>query len=82
MKLQDKLNAYKKSFLEKAPKDVVALIQRATRNLADSGILERALKVGDRAPDFALTNTAGDVVDLAGVTSKGPLVLTFYRGKW
>jgi len=37
MKLQDKLDQYKKSFLEKAPADAVETMQRATRELADSG---------------------------------------------
>ena len=41
MKLQEKLDQYKKSFLEKAPEAVVAVMQRATRDLADSGLVEK-----------------------------------------
>jgi len=82
MKLQDKLDKYKKSFLEKAPADAVETMQRATRELADSGQAEKAVKVGDCAPDFSLENTAGEKVGLAGMLLKGPVVLTFYRGKW
>jgi len=82
MTLQEKLDAYKKSFLEKAPADAVAVMHRATRDLADSGILEKAVKVGDCAPDFTLENTAGEKVGLSGLLLKGPVVLTFYRGKW
>jgi hypothetical protein len=82
MKLQEKLDQYKKSFLEKAPPDAVAVMQRATRDLADSGLVEKAVKVGDCAPDFTLENTAGEKVGLSGLLLKGPVVLTFYRGKW
>ena len=82
MKLQEKLDQYRKSFLEKAPQDVVAIMHRATRDLADSGIVEKAVKVGDCAPDFTLENTAGEKVGLSGLLLKGPMVLTFYRGKW
>lgn len=82
MKLQEKLDQYKKSFLEKAPPDAVAVMQRATRDLADSGLLEKAVKVGDCAPDFTLENTEGEKVGLSGLLLKGPVVLTFYRGKW
>ena len=82
MKLQEKLDAYKKSFLEKAPADAVAVMNRATRDLANSGILEKAVKVGDCAPDFTLENTDSENVSLSGLLLKGPVVLTFYRGKW
>lgn len=57
-------------------------MQRATRELADSGQAEKAVKAGDCAPDFTLENTAGEKVGLAGILLKGPVVLTFYRGKW
>ncbi len=82
MKLQEKLDAYKRSFLEKAPPDAVAVMQRATRDLAESGLVEKAVKVGDCALDFTLENTTGAKVGLAGLLLKGPVVLTFYRGKW
>ena len=82
MKLQEKLDAYKKSFLKTAPADAVAVMHRATRDLANSGIVEKAVKAGDRAPDFTLENTAGEKIGLAGLLLKRPVVLTFYRGKW
>ena len=82
MKLQEKLDRYKKGFLEKAPPDAVAVMQRATRDLADSGLVEKAVKEGDCAPDFTLENTVGDNISLSGLLLEGPVVLTFYRGKW
>ena len=40
------------------------------------------LKVGDKAPDFALPNGDGKLVLLSEYTQKSPLVLVFYRGFW
>ena len=40
------------------------------------------LKVGDKAPDFALPNGDGKTVSLADYTGRGPVVLVFYRGFW
>jgi peroxiredoxin len=40
------------------------------------------LKVGDRAPDFALPNGDGKLVTLSEYTSRGPVVVIFYRGFW
>ena len=41
-----------------------------------------ALRVGDRAPDFALPDAAGRTVRLSERLAEGPVVLTFYRGAW
>jgi peroxiredoxin len=40
------------------------------------------LRVGDKAPDFALPNATGKTVRLSEALSKGPVVLAFYRGAW
>jgi len=40
------------------------------------------LKVGDKAPDFALPNGDGKLVTLSEYTSKSPVVVIFYRGFW
>lgn len=82
MRLQEQLDAFRKSFEAQAPKDVLEIMHRATEGLRNSGILERAVKVGDRAPDFSLRNTRGQEVTLRQLLSKGPVVLSFYRGRW
>lgn len=40
------------------------------------------LKLGDRAPDFALPNGDGKLVILSEYTQRSPVVLVFYRGYW
>ena len=82
MKLQDKLNALKKDFESKAPADIIEIMHRATNDLRESGILESAVQVGDRAPDFSLKDQGGVEISLKGLLSQGPIVLSFYRGKW
>ncbi len=37
-----------------------------------------ALKVGDRAPDFTLPDTAGTPVTLSKLLAAGPVILAFY----
>ena len=82
MKLQDKLNAYKKGFLKQAPEDDLKIMNRATEDLQNSGILESVVQVGDIAPDFTLENTDGTMLGLSDALKDGPVVLGFYRGKW
>lgn len=82
MGLQEKLNARRKEFEEAAPKEALAIMHRATADLRKSGIIDSALNVGDTMPDFSLSNSEGQMVRPHDILSGGPLVLTFYRGKW
>jgi len=41
-----------------------------------------ALKLGAKAPDFALPNGDGKLVLLSEYTPRSPVVLVFYRGFW
>lgn len=82
MTLKAKIDAYKKEFIAKAPPEALAVMQGATEDLQHSGILDRAVQVGAPAPDFKLANTEGADVALAALQDRGPLVLSFYRGRW
>ena len=82
MALQERLNTYKADFESKTPPEKLAIMHRATEDLRHSGILERVVKVGDRAPEFALPNLRGEKVDSVDLLRRGLLVVTFYRGVW
>jgi peroxiredoxin len=58
------------------------LLERASRELAFSGITERVVKQGEQAPDFTLPNAVGIPVGLSAALQSGPVVVTFYRGIW
>jgi len=87
MTLQQKLDDFKAQFESgappfKAPKSVIEIFHRATDELRQSGLVERALKAGDRAPEFTLNNQDGASISSAELLAKGPLVITFFRGHW
>lgn len=67
---------------DKIPQESRELMHRATRELVDSGLHERAGGEGDAAPRFSLPNSEGDTVTLDGLLAGGPSVLTFFRGDW
>ena len=83
MALQDRLDAFKTDFeTNKAPPSVVAIMHKATADLAASGQADRALKAGAAAPAFELPDAHGKPVRSADLLARGPLVITFYRGVW
>jgi hypothetical protein len=55
---------------------------RTADDLRQSGILESVVKVGDKAPDFSLQDGNGKQISLEALLTKGPAVLSFYRGQW
>lgn len=82
MTLQDKLDAFKTQFKQNAPAEAFEAFERSTQELIASGQAEHALKAGDIAPGFTMTDAHGNEVALHDLLAKGPVVLTFYRGVW
>jgi len=87
MTLQQKMDNLKANFESggpprHAPKAVIDTIHRGTKELRESGLADRALKLGDRAPAFTLNNQDGVAISSAALLAKGPLVITFFRGHW
>jgi len=80
--LQDQLDAKKKAFEEKAPAEKIAEYNKGVKTVQDSGLMEKALKKGDTAPDFTLKNAVGKEVTLSKLLKNGPVVMTWYRGSW
>jgi len=82
MSLQEKLDALKKKFESSASKEALDIMHRATEDLRTSGILDRVVGEGNKAPDFTLNNAYGEPVHLGERLARGPVVLGFYRGRW
>ena len=85
--LQSRLDEFKKAFEfgappYNAPREAIETMHRATAELKASGLGNRALKVGDRAPEFRLFNQDHVQVNSADLLCRGPLVVTFFRGHW
>jgi len=64
------------------PHEAIKLMHRATAELRASRAENRALKVGDRAPDFTLFNHDHMQVASNDLLREGPLVIGFFRGHW
>lgn len=82
MGLQEQLDAFKSEFARTAPAGRPALYEAKIEELRASFTLEKAVGVGDEAPDFSLPNARGNQVSLSDLLRRGPVVVTFYRGGW
>jgi peroxiredoxin len=82
MNLKEELGAFAQQMSENAPQEVLNTMGTEIGKLANSGIMDTALKVGDKAPEFELIDSDGDVVSLSNLTKKGNVVISFNRGNW
>jgi hypothetical protein len=85
--LQSRLDEFKKAFESGAPPynvphEVVETMHRATVELKASGAERKALRVGDRAPEFSLFNQDHAQVHSTDLLRQGPIVVSFFRGHW
>lgn len=82
MTLKATLQQLKASSRSKLPATTAAIMSRTVEQLRASGLDERALGVGQYAPEFILSDFLGRQYQSLSILAKGPLVLTFYRGSW
>ena len=82
MELKKELEAFAQEMSKNAPAEVLEIIGNEIGKLSVSGIVERALKVGDTAPDFKLDDSNGTTISLDAMVALGPAVISFNRGNW
>ena len=82
MSLQERLDAMREASKARIPAETRAIMERSIDDLRASGIMEGVARVGQTAPDFTLPNPGGQPVRLADLVARGPVVLSFYRGRW
>ncbi|HXO77329.1 MAG TPA: redoxin domain-containing protein, partial [Puia sp.] len=72
----------REKFMAGASDDLKQTFTSFIQDLHNSGFEEKALKVGQTAPDFVLKNALDTEVRLSDILKKGPVILTWYRGGW
>jgi hypothetical protein len=82
MSLEEKLSAVREASAKRIPSDRLAIMHNATEQLRGSGILDRVIKPGARAPDFVLNDQNGDAVALSAALAAGPVLMSVFRGFW
>jgi len=82
MKLQDELQALRNNVMQSIPAQTADIMIGSMKEIEASGISDRVLKTGDRAPSFTLPSVQGKMVSSQKLLEQGPLVVSFYRGGW
>jgi hypothetical protein len=82
MTLEAKLAATREASAKRIPPELEAIMHSATERLRGSGILDKVIKPGAKAPDFTLNDQNGQTVALSALLAAGPVVVSVFRGFW
>jgi peroxiredoxin len=82
MTLEDELAKRRRLVAETMPAADLRQIAEEIERLRMMQLAESSLQTGDTLPDLALPDTTGQIHTGEELTSRGPLVLVFFRGAW
>jgi len=82
MSLQEKLDRIREGAKARIPAPMYETMTQAIAELAASGQAARAVKVGDQMPSFTLPSVSGRQITSDALLARGPLIVSFYRGRW
>jgi peroxiredoxin len=82
LNLQDQLDEITANTRLLVQPERLEVSERAVIDLFQSGLENRILPVGAKAPEFALPDSTGPMVRSTDLLALGPLVIDFFRGRW
>jgi peroxiredoxin len=80
--LRDQLAERKVNVEKYVPAETLAVHARVVEQLRQSGMVERSVHAGRKAPEFTLNDHDGNPVASSDLLARGRLVLCFFRGRW
>ena len=82
MTLQKQIEEMQSQMLSQVPEETVDKLMSVNKKLFLSHIENKALKAGDKTPEFQLNNHLGQLISSSELLGHGPLIINFYRGSW
>ncbi|HBA36177.1 MAG TPA: hypothetical protein DCZ12_18805 [Gammaproteobacteria bacterium] len=82
MNLADQIAQLNRANCDSLDTQTIAILQRATIELRQSGILEDCLQNKETPPDFAFITADQEHATLYTLLETGPVLINFFRGFW
>jgi len=82
MPLQPQLDEITSNTRRLVQPERLAVSEQAVEELFATGIEERILPIGSKAPEFALPDANGKLIQSSDLLALGPLIINFFRGRW
>lgn len=80
--LAESIKSFQDEMIPTIPQDTLDTMMSELGALIATGIAEQSISKGNTFPTFDLPNAINELRSLDYFLSKGPLVISFYRGAW
>ncbi len=82
MSLSQQIDEFKESLKAEMPPEVLQVLNKGVEDLLRDNVGKDVLGVGDPLPSFQLEDARGVRISSDELLTRGPLVVSFYRGGW
>jgi hypothetical protein len=82
MSLEESLAKLREMSKQRYGDETRSIMMNAVKAQRASGIVDRAIKPGDKLPAFALPDHDNNIVTSDNLLAQGAVVLTVFRGHW
>ncbi len=80
--LEKELKDFTDEMTQNVPTEVLDTLISEINKISQAGIVENALNVGDKVPDFEFEDMDRNKISLNTMTALGSVVISFNRGNW
>ena len=80
--LKEQLEKLKETAAQKISTENMKKMLHSRVAVENSGILARAIRPGEKMPDFSLDDAQGGSILLKELRTRGSVLITLYRGVW
>ncbi len=82
MPLKEVLAKIQNEMSEQLPKEILEAFGENLKELIGQKIDQKALMIGDKAPDINVLDTDGNEIKLYDLLKNAPVIINFFRGNW
>jgi len=82
MRLAEKIEKVNQSFSRMLSRDDLQSLRDEISKLVESGLAEKALKLGESIPECILPDGSNKKIDVRSMLRNQPVIISFYRGQW
>lgn len=82
MHLKAVLAKIQNEMAEQLPSEILQAFGANLNELIEQKIDQKALTIGDQAPDISVLDTDGKEIKLYDLLKNGPVIINFFRGNW
>lgn len=80
--LEQQIALLNENLAKQLPTEVLEVFGKSIEELKTKNMEESSMSIGERFPDFGLTNTNNEIVELKEFLKNGKVIVAFFRGSW